>query len=265
MILKNSVKSFLLITILAFINILTAQATVTDTAKKNLNIVFIGNSITHGAGLKDWKTEAPPNEAVKYLMQQPGVGVVNFANQGYSGHTTVDFLPATNKDFPKVEAAARAFVNKNAQLVFSIILGTNDSAVNGPNGSPVSKEDYLTNLQTIISQLLKDFPGCKVIIQQPTWYSPNTHNHSTYMQEGLTRLQTYFPQIKAAVKSYAKTNHGRVFRGDTNAFGFFKKNAEQYFQHENGQDGVFYLHPNKEGAVILGDFWAKAIYKHLFK
>lgn len=244
---------------------LAANTRAGDTTKHNLNIVFIGNSITHGAGLKDWKTEAPPNQTVKYLQQQTGIGMVDFANQGYSGHTTVDFLPATAKDFPKVEEAARAFTNKNALLIFSIILGTNDSAVQGPNGAPVSKEDYQNNLQTIVGQLLADFPGCKVVVQQPTWYSPNTHNRSTYMQEGLTRLQSYFPKIKAAVKSFAKTNPGQVFMGDTDAFGFFRKNAEQYFQHENGQDGIFYLHPNKEGAIILGNYWGKAIYKRLFK
>jgi lysophospholipase L1-like esterase len=258
-------KKYTAILFILWLSVFTAKAATTDTVKHNLNIVFIGNSITHGAGLKDWKTEAPPNETVNYLKQQPGIGMVDFANQGYSGHTTVDFLPVTAKDFPKVEAAANAFINKNAQLVFSIILGTNDSAVQGPNGAPVSKGDYQTNLQTIIGQLLKDFPGCKVVIQQPTWYSPNTHNRSTYMQEGLTRLQSYFPKIKATVKSFAKANPKQVFLGDKDAFDFFKKHAGQYFQHENGQDGIFYLHPNKEGAVILGDFWAKAIYKHLFK
>jgi lysophospholipase L1-like esterase len=138
-----------------------------------------------------------------------------------------------------VEAAANAFINKNAQLVFSIILGTNDSAVQGPNGAPVSKGDYQTNLQTIIGQLLKDFPGCKVVIQQPTWYSPNTHNRSTYMQEGLTRLQSYFPKIKATVKSFAKANPKQVFLGDKDAFDFFRKHAGQYFQHENGQTVYF--------------------------
>jgi len=244
----------------------TLKAIGKDSVRHNFNIVFIGNSITHGAGLKDWKTEAPPNETVKYLKQQKGVDSVYFANQGYSGHTTVDFLPTTAKDFSKVEAAANAFTDKNAQLIFSIILGTNDSAMQGPTGAPVSKEDYQSNLQTIVGQLLKEFPGCKIVLQQPTWYSPNTHNRgATYDQEGLTRLQSYFPLIKAAVKSYAKTNPKQVFLGDTDAFDFFKKNAEQYLQHENGLEGVFYLHPNKEGAVALGDFWAKAIYKCLFK
>lgn len=238
-----------------------------DTTRQDLNIVFIGNSITHGAGLKDWKTEAPPNETCAWLQKQPGVGKVEFSNQGVSGHTTVDFLPSTAKDFNRVAAAANAFTNKKALLVFSIILGTNDSAVKGPNGAPLSKEDYQTNLQTIIGQLLKDFPGCKIVIERPTWYSPNTHNRgAAYLQEGLTRLQSYFPKIKATVKSFDKTNPKQVFEGDKDAFGYFKKHAEQYFQHENSVDGgIFYLHPNKEGASILGDFWAKAIYKSVIK
>ena len=258
------IKNTACLLLLALISAFTAIAKPADTTRHDLNIVLIGNSITHGGGLPDWKTQAPPNETCAWLRQQKGVGKVDFTNQGRSGHTTVDFLPATAKDFPEVLAAASAFSNKNAQLVFSIILGTNDSAVQGPNGAPVSKENYQANLQAIVDELFKNFPTCKVIIQQPTWYSPNTHNRATYMQEGLTRLQSYFPKIKAVVKSYTTTHPHQVFLGDTKAFDFFKKHAEQYLQHENGQDGIFYLHPNQEGAVILGDFWAKAIYKDLF-
>lgn len=265
MIFKRYIPLALLIVLSGQVN--SALASDRDTTKQDLNIVFIGNSITHGAGLKDWKTEAPPNETCAWLRQQPGIGTVEFSNQGVSGHTTVDFLPSTAKDFTRVEAAANAFTNKKALLVFSIILGTNDSAVKGPNGAPLSKEDYQANLRAIVGQLLKDFPGCKIIIEHPTWYSPNTHNRgATYMQEGLTRLQSYFPMIKATVKSFAKTNPKQVFEGDKDAFGFFKKHAQQYFQHENSVDGgIFYLHPNKEGAAVLGDFWAKAIYNKLIK
>ena len=30
---------------------------------------------------------------------------------------------------------------------------------------------------------------------------------------------------------------------------------------ENGQQGVFYLHPNVQGAKVLGELWGEAIYK----
>ena len=130
-----------------------------QSTKQNLNIVFIGNSITYGAGLADPATEAPPVIACNYLRVQPGIGKVAFANCGYSGFTTVDFLPSTAGAFVKVEAAAHAFKDKKALLLFSIKLGTNDSAIEGPNGSPVSPEAYKQNLKTIADSLLKEVSG----------------------------------------------------------------------------------------------------------
>ncbi len=46
----------------------------------------------------------------------------------HSGFTTVDFLP-TAKAFNKVEEAAHAFTDRQALLIFSVKLGTNDSAI----------------------------------------------------------------------------------------------------------------------------------------
>lgn len=59
--------------------------------KKNLNIVFIGNSITQGALLENPRREAPPVKAALYLRRQPSVGTVRYSNQGVSGSTTLDF------------------------------------------------------------------------------------------------------------------------------------------------------------------------------
>lgn len=234
------------------------------TEAKNLNIVFIGNSITHGGGLQDPGTEAPPVETAAWLRKQNGIGTVAFKNLGMSGHTSVDFLPGGPRDFKMVEDAANRFEDKQAQLLFSIILGTNDSAMKGPNGAPVAVVDYSANLRKIADKLLAEFPDCKIIFHQPTWYSKNTHNKgATYDADGLARLETYFPAIKRVVRSYQDSIPGRVFMGDTRAFGFFKKHAEEMLQHENGLEGVFYLHPNKQGAFILGDYWGKAIYKRI--
>jgi lysophospholipase L1-like esterase len=228
--------------------------------KQNLNIVFIGNSITYGGGLATPATEAPPVQAAAYLRQQKNTNQVAYANLGVSGYTTVDFLPATNKIFNKVLQTANAFKGQPGLLLFSIDLGTNDSAVQGPNGSPVSPAAYRTNLKIITDRLLADYPGCKIIIHRPIWYSPNTYNSSKYLAEGLARLQNYFGEIDALVASYAATHPKRVFRGDTKAFDYFRKNYLTHFQHETGQQGTFYLHPNQKGAAVLGRFWGKAIY-----
>ena len=229
--------------------------------KKNLNIIYIGDSITQGVQLADPDKEAPPAVATAWLCKQKGIGKVEFSNQGVSGFTTVDFLPSTNTVFPRADKAASALNSKDATLILFIMLGTNDSAVTGPNGSPVSPEKYHDNLKTIIDRLLKHFPNSKFVIQKPIWYSPNTYNGSMYLQEGLSRLQSYFPQIDQLVSEYKKANPGHVFTTDSKAFDYFSKHYLTDLIPEQGHEGIFYLHPNSKGAVTLGQFWGEAIYK----
>ncbi len=227
--------------------------------KKELDIVFIGDSITAGTGLKTNTEHSPPIYACIYLKQESRIGDVKFSNQGVSGFTTVDFLPSTG-EFKKVVDAARVYSkDTQALLIFSIMLGTNDSAMDGPNGSPVSPAAYRLNLKAICDSLLYDYPQSKIVINHPIWYSPNTHNGSTYLQDGLTRLQRYFPEIDSLVKDYSVAHHGHVFNGDKHAFGYFKKNYLTDLQGEQGKDGIFYLHPNDKGSEALGNFWGRAI------
>lgn len=250
-------KKYLLAVVLLFV---ASAITFAQHKKNNLNIVFIGNSITQGVQLANPATEAPPATAVAYLQKQNNLDTVSFSNQGHSGYTTLDFLPGTGT-FAKVEEAASAFTNKDDLLIFSVKLGTNDSAIHGPHGAPVSPEDYQKNLKTIADKLLADFPKAVIIFQHPLWYSPNTYNGAKYLQEGLNRLQSYVPMIDALVKAYASTNPKQVFVGDTKAFAYFEKNHLTDLIPENGKQGTFYLHPNKKGAEALGQFWGMAINK----
>ncbi|SDS67322.1 Lysophospholipase L1 [Mucilaginibacter mallensis] len=224
--------------------------------KRLVKVIYIGDSITFGAGLDDAATQAPPAKASAYLKAQRGIDSVEFSNQGHSGYTTVDFSPG-GVSFNAAEKAVNSFSAKPGILIFSIMLGTNDSAIKGTHGAPVSHEAYYKNMKSIVDKLLNDFPQCKVVINLPLWYSPNTYNGAQYLQEGLDRLQSYFTPIKNLVNSYQ--NH-QVFLGDTLAFTYFKTNYLTRLQHENGRQGTFYLHPNKDGAADLGAFWGKAIY-----
>jgi len=228
---------------------------------KKINIVFIGDSITQGADNK--VANQPSGYAITYLREKLPGATVNQANAGVSGRTTLDFLPG-QKDFVNAaNAADTLYTDKNAQLVFSIMLGTNDSAIKGPHGAPVTPENYKHNLSIIIDTLLQRYPNSKVVINHPIWYSPNTYNGAMYLAEGLARLQTYFPKIDRLVKSYQATNPGHVFMGDKAGFAYFKKNHIDTFKYEEGRQGVFYLHPNEKGALGLGELWGKAIYKAL--
>lgn len=227
--------------------------------KQRINVVFIGDSITHGTMAKD---QSPPLYTGEFLKQHTHDSV-QIANQGVSGFTTVDFLPVTNKSYPKVRAAANAFyMDKEAQLVFSIMLGTNDSAIKGPTGAPVAAADYRNNLKIIADSLLAAYPNCKIVLNYPIWYSDNTHNRgAAYMLEGQQRLLSYWPQIDTLVKMYKAVNPHHVYKGDQKAYKYFQQNYLTDLKAENGLDGIFYLHPNKKGDMALGELWAKAILK----
>ncbi|MFN8242339.1 MAG: GDSL-type esterase/lipase family protein [Bacteroidales bacterium] len=232
----------------------------------NLDLVFIGNSITQGVQLADANEESPPAFAAKYLRTLDGVESVRFLNRGKSGFTTVNFLPAAaDGELPKVIAAVKTFhTDANRVLVFSISLGTNDSAEEGPKGSPLWPEEYQTNMKAITDKLLSEFPGCLIFYQQPIWYSTTTYNRSKYLKAGLDRLQSYFPALRSLVAEYNLSNKGRVYMGDTKAFDYFRENHLTEFIPEEGQAGTFYLHPNRKGAESLGRFWGMAIYEVLF-
>lgn len=228
--------------------------------KNNYDIVYIGDSITESRMVADAAKFGPAAIATDYLKALGQYQRLRFSNQGHSGYTTVDFLPANHKAFPGVVKAADAFVaEKNAILVFSIMLGTNDSAERGPNGSPVSAEAYRSNLATLADTLLKRYPNAKLVFNAPIYYSDSTQNRSVYLSAGRARLQTYFPQIRSLVKSYKHLQPGRVYLGDENAFQYFKKNYLSDMNEEHGPVGTFYLHPNKKGAQALGTFWGKAL------
>lgn len=230
--------------------------------KINLDIVFIGNSITQGVQLENPKTDAPPATANEYLSGKKRVGSTQFLNQGRSGFTTLNFLPSADGTLSKVIIATHQFHTDSLRLlIFSVSLGTNDSAEEGPKGAPVSPEDYSKNIRSITDKLLSEFPKCKIVYQQPIWYSPNTSKRSKYLAEGLARLQSYFPELQSLVKQYTQTNPGHLYMGDTKGFRYFSKNYLTDLIPEQGNLGTFYLHPNKKGAVVLGNFWGDGIYK----
>lgn len=225
---------------------------------KKLNIIFIGDSITHGTIAQD---QSPPVLAGNYLRNLNKLIAVNIFNTGVGGYTTVDFLPDTRKGFNKVRAIGDSLAqDKDADLIISVMLGTNDSAIKGPNGSPVAPEQYYVNLKIITDTLLARYPQCKIIYHYPIWYSSNTHNRgATYLQEGQQRVHSYWIEIDKLVKAYRKAGVRHVYKGDQQAYAYFETNYLTDFRVENGPSGTFYLHPNQKGNVALGEFWAKAI------
>ncbi len=241
-------------TTLALLLIGTIGAHAQSLKKQTCNLVFIGNSITEGALHTNKAKTAPPVFAAEFTGKALSCNV-NFRNCGRSGATTVDFLPAKNADFKRVRQAIKDIQALSYEpIIFSIMLGTNDSANFGPNGSPVSNNDYKKNLTTMINEIRRLCPNAIFVLQQPIWYSPNTHNASQYLVAGQKRMIGY---TNILIELAAENKD--IYLGDCDAFDFFSLKHKKFMFAENGQAGVFYLHPNEKGAKKLAKFWSDAI------
>ena len=221
------------------------------------NIIYLGNSITYGALHADRNKTAPPVVATAEVAKKIK-RTCDFSNCGRSGATTVDFLPSANRDFRRVEKAIAKYKEDgnsgDEKFIFSIMLGTNDSASTGPTGAPVSNEDYKKNLLTIISRCRELCPDAIFVLQRPVWYSPNTYNGARYLVAGLNRVTSY---INVLVE--LANENSDVYLGDCDSYDLFKLEYQKYMFAEAGNAGTFYLHPNEEGAAKMAKNWAKAI------
>lgn len=220
--------------------------------KDNINLLFIGNSITAGATLSSASTQAPPILCRALVEQATGV-TTNVFNGGHSGITTWGYLPGRD-DFTRIVNNAKALKKTNGGLIyFSIMLGTNDSACSGTEGAPVSPDAYGNNIRTIIDNLIEAIPTCKILLNYPIWYSPSTYNGAMYLQEGLDRLHSYYPILDAIVADY-----DQVYAGNRGVWEYFENNFA-LFTRESGNAGYFYLHPNLTGANRLAEIWSKSL------
>lgn len=239
----------------------------TGPSKIVVNLVCIGDSITECKIIPERERNGSPAVLARALADGLGNGAtVHLANTGRSGTTTVGWAGEKGLLAKLAEPAAKklAAEHPEGKLVFSVMLGTNDSANKGPKGSPVSAETYAANLRSMVADLERDFPGCVVFLHHPTWYSANTHNTSDYEGDSARgRLLSYLPAIDAIVADDAGQPSRHVFLGDVAAYDYFDKNHEAELTPEKGQNGTFYLHPNVKGAESLGKFWAAPIVRAL--
>ncbi len=252
---KMKIFRFLFMAIAVILGIAMSPARAGELdSEQNINLLFIGNSITAGATLSNAGTQAPPIVCGKLIGNATGVKT-NVYNGGHSGITTLGFLPGRD-DFERLVKAAKAYVQNNGGLVYiSIMLGTNDSACTTTEGAPVSTSTYRANIKAIIEKLLEEVPTCKILLNYPIWYSPNTYNSAMYLQEGLDRLHSYYPILDGIVEEY-----DRVYAGYRGVWEFFEDNTP-LFTAENGNAGTFYLHPNVTGATRLAEIWANSLLK----
>ena len=237
-------------------------------AKREANIVFIGNSITYGALHQQRDVTAPPAQCAKWLSEQEGIDSVYFRNCGRSGRTTYHFLPnaadvipAGDKTyFGDVVAKTNDLVKQypGVPLIFSIMLGTNDS-VERKHNSHTMPDNYVNNLVAIIDSLLTLWPDAHVVLNKPIWYTPDyvTPGGSIGSKQSQKLIGVYADRFGDVV---SRCKAGHVHLGDKDAYGYFKKNWKTDINEEKDARGKSYwLHPNEQGASKLAEYWGKAI------
>lgn len=180
-----------------------------------------------------------------------------------------DIRSLTQDDIKSIDvlkdASAGAIYGTRAAAGVILITTKSGSDTNGKvrltySNEFTKKQNYNDeNMKTIIDKLLALYPECKIVLHRPVWYSPNTYNGAKYLEEGLNRLQSYYPELQALVLDYSKHFPGQVFMGDTDGFDYFKTHYKNELFPEKGNAGTFYLHPNRKGASALGELWGKAI------
>lgn len=236
--------------------------------ERSYNMVFIGNSITYGALHKQREATAPPVQCGRWLSAQKGVDTVYVANCGRSGRTSYHFLPNKNDVVPKGDATYFGAVVSSTQklvgehpglpLVFSIMLGTNDSAER-PHNHRTSPRQYVKNMTAIIDSLLKLWPEAHVVLHRVIYYTPGyvTKMGSVMNDESLHYTKLYYDCYKDII---AHCKKGQVHIGDTLAYNYFREHYKTAHFQQTGNGGVkYWLHPNEQGAKVLGQYWGQAI------
>ena len=228
-------------------------------AQQEYNIVFIGNSITYGATHQTPQKTNPTISCVKFLKEQ-GL-VVHSKNLGKSGKTSRDFLPGRKGYWPatKKAAAELAEAYPNSQMVFSIMLGTNDAAIRTKK-SCWKSDIFRNSMTTIIDSLQAIYPQAVFVLQQDPYFSPNVEKESgTKMDEGcLKQLRDYWKEDQQLAKE-----RSNVRLGSDEIYAFFEQNHKEMMTPEEGLNGIYYLHPNPKGSAELGKLWGKALFEIL--
>lgn len=197
------------------------------TSVSTLKVGFIGDSITAGTVV----TTAPPTTFA--TVAAPAGVTITPNNQGVSGATSADWNPSGGAYYA---AAKTAFQSAGLKLVH-VMLGTNDSKA----AVATTQAAYRANLRAMCDDLIAS--GFLVALSYPPFLNTTS---GVFDASSPARILSYC----AAIDSLVDNQH--IFRGDTLAYAYFKKNAASALQ----SDGV---HPTQAGSDTLAGLWAKAL------
>ncbi len=246
-----------------------------------LNIVFAGDSITYGLGVRNAgtvKLPTMPGYCITALRRRLGLGEIYGSNQGHNSHTLTDYAPggsdyhdAFDCENPKSAVRQLNELHPEAQMVVSLMLGTNDSAIAGSNNAPfdgcLDASQYTMKLHEIVDRILEiDAPDAKIVLHMPPYYTTNSRTNFTYGPAGLAALMSYGEALDRIVHDYLSAYPGQVFVGDRRSFEYFAQNYRTEHLPQRFRGSTFYLHPSGTpgsngliGTQSLGELHAEAI------
>ena len=246
-----------------------------------LNIVFAGDSITYGLGVRNAgtvKLPTMPGYCITGLRRRLGLGEIYGSNQGHNSHTLTDYAPggrdyhdAFDRANPKSALNRLRTLHPEARTIVSLMLGTNDSAIAGSNNAPfegyLTTDQYEAKLDVIIDQLLGlDAPDALIFLHASPYYTANSRTSFVYGPAGLEALTGYREALQNIVARYGTIRPRQVFQGDTKSFEYFAQNYRTEHTAQRYRGSVFYLHPSGEpassgliGTQSLGELHAEAI------
>ena len=199
-------------------------------------IMTVGDSITAGTGTtggNDLSTTLGVNYST---LTGRGCTIIN---QGVSGKTSADWAT----DAGSIRTTAIAAANAKGAVIFSIMLGTNDSK----ESVKTSTSSYLANMQTLCAALFAGIPTLKAcVLHKPIYHGVSL---TDFQGATLARLEDYNENLFSICNG---SNATGILPGDSSWFGYIAGNPTQLGDN---------IHPNNTGAPVGGKYQANAIYR----
>ncbi len=186
--------------------------------KESNDVCFIGDSVTAGSrnGGYGW-----------YLPLTSNIDIT-IKNVAYDSYTTKLLLSKKSEE-----------IKTCASDLNIIAIGTNDIRYRD-NTSALTTEDYITNIENIISLIKNEKSNAKIVLIAP-WYSMDDDKYALMTLEEKEKL---FNEYSNALNEFANKNNYLYINPNEEIKETINQNVSLYYM-------VDYIHPNKTHGIYL--------------
>ncbi|MHB8638016.1 MAG: SGNH/GDSL hydrolase family protein [Fimbriimonadaceae bacterium] len=212
----------------------------------SLRICCIGDSNMYGFGTTTpGGASAPPAQIAGLIVAIDANRDVAVTNQGVNGSASGNWISGS-ADLIAAKTAMNALTGTVS--VFIIALGTNDAKTE----NLISGSTYKSNLESMITDLRTNYPGCYISLNSMIYASPNWTDQSSASQN--LDLNSYIPALQAIPADY----DAKVFVGDLTAWDLTANNTATWYG-----DAPNFLHVNNTGATAWAGMMTQGMLRGL--